>query len=135
MRRIPTRVATTGRRLIFSEQEWTSPLPGVRHKVQSVGTKILRLVEYSSAMEPHWCERAHAGYILEGRFEIEFADETLVLEAGDGVHITSGISAIAPARLQLWCGRCFLKMPKVASDALVSCLTWREVGHLLSKSN
>jgi uncharacterized cupin superfamily protein len=80
----------TGRRIAFDALEWTSPLPGVRHKVQSVGKKVLRLVEYSSTMQRHWCERGHLGYILEGRFEIEFVEEVLVFTAGDGVAIPRG---------------------------------------------
>jgi mannose-6-phosphate isomerase-like protein (cupin superfamily) len=89
----------TARRIAFAELEWAKPLPGVRHKVQNIGEKVLRLVEYSSAMEPHWCERGHLGYILEGRFEIEFAKETLVFEAGDGVAIPSGAESRHRARV------------------------------------
>ena len=55
----------TGRCIGFDELEWNSPLPGVRHKIQSDGKKVLRLVEYSSTMEPHWCERGQLGYLLD----------------------------------------------------------------------
>jgi mannose-6-phosphate isomerase-like protein (cupin superfamily) len=41
-------------------------------------------------MEPHWCERGHAGLILEGQFQIEFADGTEVFNAGDGIAIPHG---------------------------------------------
>jgi quercetin dioxygenase-like cupin family protein len=41
-------------------------------------------------MKPHWCDKGHIGFILEGRFEIEFADGTRVFEAGDGVFISAG---------------------------------------------
>jgi hypothetical protein len=47
----------TGRRIACDALEWTRPLPGVRHKVQSVGKKNLGLVEYSSTMQRDWCER------------------------------------------------------------------------------
>lgn len=74
----------------FDALEWESPIPGVRHKIAARGPTILRLVEYSREMAPHWCQKGHVGYILEGRFEIEFADGTRVFEPGDGVFIPSG---------------------------------------------
>ena len=74
----------------FDSIEWSSPIDGVRHKVFRFEDKILRLVEYSSDMEPHWCDRGHAGYILEGRFQIEFAGHTEVIESGDGMVIPGG---------------------------------------------
>ena len=47
-------------------------------------------MEYTTAMEPHWCDRGHFGWILEGRFEIEFDGRTEVFETGDGVFIPDG---------------------------------------------
>ena len=41
-------------------------------------------------MPPHWCERGHIGYILEGRFEIQFDNDTIIYEKGDGVFIPDG---------------------------------------------
>ena len=63
---------------------------GVRHKIFRFQDKRLRLVEYSSDMEPHWCERGHAGYILEGVFQIEFASGIEIFNAGDGIAIPTG---------------------------------------------
>ena len=77
-------------RIDFDSLEWESPIPGVRQKVFSEGKRRVRLVEYFPEMEPHWCERGHYGYILEGRFEIEFDGRTDILEAGDGVFIPDG---------------------------------------------
>jgi ethanolamine utilization protein EutQ (cupin superfamily) len=65
-------------------------MDGVRHKVFPFQGRRLRLVEYSSEFEPHWCERGHVGQILEGRFQIEFIDGTEVFKAGDGVAIPDG---------------------------------------------
>jgi len=65
-------------------------MDGVRHKVFPFQGRRLRLVEYSSEFEPHWCERGHVGQILEGRFQIEFNDGTEVFKAGDGVAIPDG---------------------------------------------
>lgn len=77
-------------RIDFSTIEWEPPIPGVRHKVTQDGTRKLRLVEYSSHMKPHWCEKGHYGYLLEGRLELEFEDGKEVVEAGDGLFIPDG---------------------------------------------
>lgn len=80
----------TSRKVDFDALPWESPMPGVRHKVQVVGDRKLRLVEYSSQMEPHWCSVGHFGRILSGRFEITFDDGTEIFEPGDGVMIPDG---------------------------------------------
>jgi quercetin dioxygenase-like cupin family protein len=74
----------------FASVPWETPMTGVRHKAMKQGDKQLRLVEYSKDMEPHWCEKGHIGYILEGQFEITFENERLVYNPGDGVFIPSG---------------------------------------------
>lgn len=65
-------------------------MDGVRHKLFPFQERVLRLVEYSSDMEPHWCERGHAGLILEGEFQIEFNDGTQIFNASDGIVIPGG---------------------------------------------
>jgi len=77
-------------RIDFDNIEWESPIPGMRQKVHSHGARRVRLVEYNADMVPHWCERGHSGYILEGRFEIEFDQGTIIFETGDGVSIPDG---------------------------------------------
>jgi hypothetical protein len=68
----------------FEHRAWLPALKGVRHKLVRHGGRQLRLVEYTAEMEPHWCERGHIGYILQGRFELEFDGSTLELGPGDG---------------------------------------------------
>ena len=74
----------------FDTVEWISTIPGVRHKVYSDGSRVLRLVEFSCEMDPHWCTKGHIGIILEGRFEIEFQSGKQIFETGDGVFIPGG---------------------------------------------
>jgi ethanolamine utilization protein EutQ (cupin superfamily) len=74
----------------FDSIPWETPMHGVRHKVLKQGDKQLRLVEYTRDLEPHWCEKGHIGYVLEGRLEIAFDNETLVCNPGDGIFISSG---------------------------------------------
>jgi ethanolamine utilization protein EutQ (cupin superfamily) len=77
-------------RVDFESALWDSPIPGLRHKMVEHGGRRLRLVEYTEEMEPHWCEKGHVGCVLQGRFEIRFADEALMFGPGDGVFIPSG---------------------------------------------
>ncbi len=74
----------------FDSIPWESPMLGIKQKVIQHGSKRVRLVEYSKDMKPHWCDNGHAGYILSGRFEIEFNDGVRVFETGDGVLIPDG---------------------------------------------
>ena len=59
-------------RVVFDSVAWEEPMPGLRFKARRDNGKQLRLVEYGREMEPHWCEKGHLGYILDGRFEIAF---------------------------------------------------------------
>jgi mannose-6-phosphate isomerase-like protein (cupin superfamily) len=74
----------------FEAIPWESQMPGIKQKVIQHGSKRIRLVEYSKDMKPHWCEKGHSGYILSGRFEIEFDDGIRIFDAGDGVLIPGG---------------------------------------------
>jgi quercetin dioxygenase-like cupin family protein len=65
-------------------------MPGIRCKIYKHNNTQLRLVEYSKTMPPHWCEKGHYGFILDGIFEIEFANETIIYQTEDGVFIPDG---------------------------------------------
>jgi quercetin dioxygenase-like cupin family protein len=78
-------------RIRFAEIEWVSPLPGIRFKAFRSGETQLRLVEFSQEfVEPNWCEKEHAGYVLEGVLEIDFHGRKETFEAGDGLFISAG---------------------------------------------
>jgi quercetin dioxygenase-like cupin family protein len=77
-------------RIDFTLLDWESPMTGVRQKVITHHGKKLRLVEYTKAMPQHWCKKGHFGYIVDGRFEIEFQDGVRIFEQGDGVFIPDG---------------------------------------------
>ena len=74
----------------FESIPWETPMKGLRHKVMKHGDRQLRLVEYTKNLEPHWCEKGHVGFVLEGQLEITFENERVVYNAGDGVFIPSG---------------------------------------------
>lgn len=80
----------SGRKVDFTSLEWEAPMEGLRLKAKRGGGKQIRLVEYTPDMPPHWCEVGHCGYVLEGRFEIQYDGETVTYGPGDGVFIPSG---------------------------------------------
>lgn len=74
----------------FNALAWQAPMEGLRFKARQQGGRQLRLVEYTREMEPHWCEKGHIGYVLEGRFEIQFDNEAMVFGPGDGMFLPPG---------------------------------------------
>jgi quercetin dioxygenase-like cupin family protein len=77
--------------LDFDALEWASPLPGARFKAYRQGGKQLRLLEFTSEfVEPHWCEKAHAGIVLSGTLEVDFQGEVKRYPEGAGLLIPAG---------------------------------------------
>lgn len=83
----------------FDELPWVVPLPGARFKVHREGTKQIRLVEFTDTfVEPHWCEKGHAGYVLEGTLEIDFHGRVVHYPEGSGLFIPGGTASAHKAR-------------------------------------
>ena len=62
----------------FDAMEWQEGRPGVRHKVYSEGSRLIRLVEFATSEgDPHWCDRGHIGFVLAGGLEIDFNGNVL----------------------------------------------------------
>ena len=74
----------------FADLDLENPLEGVKSKIYKYGDKQLRLVIYSEEMPLHWCGNGHYGYILDGKLKIEFQNEKIVYQTGDGVFIPGG---------------------------------------------
>ena len=75
----------------FDSIEWESPLDGVRFKKFTSGKKQVRLVEYTREfIEPDWCLKGHAGYIISGEIEIDFNGNPVRYKPGDGIFIPPG---------------------------------------------
>jgi quercetin dioxygenase-like cupin family protein len=74
----------------FDKLEWESPIEGVRHKYIDQNNLRIRLVEYSKEMPPHWCEKGHYGYLIEGQMEIEYENSKIIYKPGDGIFIPDG---------------------------------------------
>jgi quercetin dioxygenase-like cupin family protein len=78
-------------RINFEQIPWESPMPGVRFKTHIQDNKRIRLVEYNREfIEPDWCRKGHIGYVLEGRFSIDFSGQTTEYAPGDGIFIPPG---------------------------------------------
>ena len=71
----------------FDQLDWALPIEGIRHKVIDQDDVRMRLVEYSKAMPPHWCQKGHYGYLIEGQMEMEYAHSKIVYNPGDGIFI------------------------------------------------
>ena len=75
----------------FEDMDWERPAPGVRQKVHALGDRRMRLVEFSEGfVEPDWCTRGHAGYVLEGNMSVDFDGRIIDFKAGDGINIPEG---------------------------------------------
>ena len=74
----------------FGSMPWASPTKGIRQKVFRAHDVQLRLVEYSRTMPQRCGEKSHVGYVLDGKMEIKFENETQEYSAGDGVYLPSG---------------------------------------------
>ena len=78
-------------RVAFGSMPWDQAAPGVRHKVYEQDGRRLRLAEFTEEfVEAEWCVNGHIGYVLEGRIEIDFNGNLVLLEAGDGLFIPAG---------------------------------------------
>lgn len=78
------------RKVAFGELDWEYPFQGVRHRYVDQDGRRFRLVEYSTDMPPHWCDKGHYGYMIDGEMEIEYEDETILYKAGDALIIPEG---------------------------------------------
>ena len=70
---------------------WESPAPGLRFKTYKREGRSLRLAEFTREfVEPDWCVKGHAGYVLAGQIEVDFHGKKVVFGAGDGLFIPAG---------------------------------------------
>jgi len=69
----------------FATLPWQQTQRGARFKSPTREGKQFRLLELTSEfVEPDWCLKSHAGYVVEGEMEITFADRTENLRAAMG---------------------------------------------------
>jgi mannose-6-phosphate isomerase-like protein (cupin superfamily) len=75
----------------FPDTPRTSPSSDLRKRTLELESKRLSVVEYSTEMTPHWCDRGHLGYLVSGQLRIEFDKGDIVnYYPGDSILIPSG---------------------------------------------
>jgi hypothetical protein len=78
-------------KILFDALPWNEVADGLRYKAFQCGTKRLRLLEHSQQfIEPDWCEKGHAGLVLQGELEIDFQGDTVIFSEGNGLFIPVG---------------------------------------------
>jgi hypothetical protein len=83
----------------FDSIGWQDALPGARFKAFRDGARQLRLLELTSAfVEPQWCEKGHAGIVLQGELEIDFQGRVVKYGEGTGIFIPAGASSAHKAK-------------------------------------
>jgi hypothetical protein len=96
-------------RILFDSLAWQTPAPGARFKAFRHGTKQIRMVEFTSEfVEPVWCEKGHAGFVLAGELEIDFHGRVVRYPEGSGILIPSGPENGHKARAVTAVARLFL---------------------------
>lgn len=76
----------------LDELPWQQIAPGLREKSQTSGKVRFRIVEFSSSfVEPDWCVKAHAGYVLEGGIVVDVDGQRVRFRKGEALHLPPGI--------------------------------------------
>ncbi|MCL2342364.1 MAG: phosrestin [Firmicutes bacterium] len=78
----------------FDKLPWDKPAPGVRSKSFVSGNQQIRLVEFSEGfVEPDWCRKGHAGYVIDGEFANDYSGALERYKKEDIIFIPAGESA------------------------------------------
>jgi len=75
----------------FEKLSWNEPAVGIKSKTFVNGNQQIRLVEFSDGfVEPDWCEKGHAGYVLDGEFSTVISGKLERYKKGDIIFIPEG---------------------------------------------
>ena len=75
----------------FENMSWNEPAAGLRSKIFTNGNQQIRLVEFSEGfIEPDWCKKGHAGYVIDGTFAIDYNGNLEKYKKGDVIFIPEG---------------------------------------------
>lgn len=82
-----------GRQVDFAElawDGWASEVPARIKAAQMEGQRV-RLIELGPGfVEPQWCEKGHAGYVVSGQYVTDLDTETWSMRAGQGFILPTG---------------------------------------------
>ena len=72
----------------FDKIPWNNITKGLRAKSFVHGNQQMWLVEFSEGfIEPDWCKKGHAGYIVDGACSIDFSGRVESYKKGDALFI------------------------------------------------
>ena len=75
----------------FDKMQWEESTKGLRIKTFTNSNQQVKLVEFSEGfIEPDWCMKGHAGYVLDGTFAIDYNGKLEQYKKGDVIFIPSG---------------------------------------------
>ena len=78
-------------KIVFDELNWICPGDDIRFKCYEHGGFQIRLVECGKRMvHADWCLIGHFAYIVDGKLEIAFSDQTEFYQPGDAIFIPNG---------------------------------------------
>jgi hypothetical protein len=78
------------RRISPDDLPWLEPAAGIRCQAVERNGRQIRFVEFALGFcETEWCPKAHLGYVVAGRMEIEFADAVEMFSTGDALMIAA----------------------------------------------
>ena len=78
----------------FDKMPWNESAKGIRTKTFINGNQQIRIAEFSEGfIEPDWCQKGHAGYVLDGEFSNDYNGELERYKKGDIVFIPKGEEA------------------------------------------
>lgn len=79
--------------LDLAQTPWVDDVPGIRARQLIVSGRRWAIVEYAAgARREEWCQDGHAGFVLEGEIQFEFADgaSAMTFRAGQGFALATG---------------------------------------------
>lgn len=75
----------------FDELEWIDAGDSMKFKRYRHGDTQVRLVQWGKEMKHEaWCEKGHYAYVIDGKAEISYAEQTDIYETGDVFFIPEG---------------------------------------------
>lgn len=84
---------------MFDSSSWQTPAPGARFKAFRNQARQIRLLELTPEfVEADWCEKGHAGIVLQGELELEFHDRVVRFPEGAVIVIPAGTASGHKAR-------------------------------------
>ena len=79
--------------IALGDSPWADDVPGIKARETHVDGRRWAIVEYApGARREEYCTDGHAGYVLEGEIEYEFADgdPPMAVSAGDAFTLATG---------------------------------------------